>query len=240
MNVHIASEFAYLTARGGIVMPCDGGYVIENAIVRETGDYNAFFANDIDSLDRMRKQVSSRLEHLQDDGDTRIQILSGESPPQLPHTTNCYWISHSTRSPSTNLSRIHPTVEDYWHWYEATARAYPDFLESWWPHEQQSHRIFTAHFKPVWYLRGSTVVARLYRHEALTFTRLFSIVVDQAERGQGYGREVIQNEVAISQRPVVIRAQPRLERFYQQAGFAIDYRMHSVPLQVLGSNNGLQ
>ena len=233
MNIHIQGEFAYITARGGVLLPCEGGYRIENAIVPESGDYNAFYANTFRDVVALRRQAHRQLEQMNDFGDFKITILDGEVPESIDHSICHHWVSHNSNASQGCLQRVHPDPLDYWQWYESAVRGYSDFSESWWLREQESHGIFIAQFKPVWYFKGNSVIGRLYRYDTYSFTRLFSIVVDERERGKGYGREIIMNETAISKGPTLIRAGMTLAPFYSTAGFNVEYAMAQIAEQAL-------
>ena len=60
-NPSVQTELAYVVARGGLLFPCPGGYRVENRIVRETGDYNAFFAHSYADLARLEAAADVRL-----------------------------------------------------------------------------------------------------------------------------------------------------------------------------------
>jgi len=225
MNIHILSEFAYHIARGGVLMPCAGGYRIENPIVCETGDYNAFYANSYADLGKLKRQAAAQLEQMGEKGPFDIQVLDGDVPANIPQTLDHHWVSHGTEPIEANLRRVNPDPDVYWAWYESTVRQYPDFEEDWWECEKISHGIFISQFRPIWYLRRTEVVGRLYRFDTFSFTRLFSMVVDEQERGKGYGVEITSREVAMSRGPVLIRAHTGLKPFYEKSGFAMEYTM---------------
>jgi len=228
MNNHILAEFAYLTARGGILIPCDGGYRIENPIVREPGDYNAFFAHTWADIPEIKKQAQTQLTAMHYQGEYDIHILDGKVPEDIPHQTNAHWVSRKAETPSKKLKRIHPQPGAYWNWYESTVRAYTDFTEDWWQAEKISHQLFIQRFKPIWYLHGTQTIGRLYRFDTTTFVRLFSIVVAPDQRGKGHGREIITREVNRSTAPVYIRARKSLIPFYTKAGFEIQHHIAKI------------
>lgn len=95
----------------------------------------------------------------------KITVLDGKIRDGLDHNIRRHWASYNGKSTQGCLKRFHPELEDYWVWYESTVRGYSDFSEAWWRCEQESHKLFVAQFKPVWYLKGNSVVGRLYRYD---------------------------------------------------------------------------
>ncbi len=212
-------------------MPCDGGYCIENTIVQETGEYNAFFADSYASVRKIKARAMHQLAQMGNSDKFDIHILNGVVPNGIPHHKDAHWVSHGTDPASANLKRIYPEPEEYWRWYETAVRGYCDFTEEWWQSELVSHRIFISQFKPVWYLHGNRVVGRIYRLETYSFVRLFSIVVEDDERGKGYGQEIIVREVNLTKVPVYIRASEDLSRFYEKAGFKVGHYIAKIAQQ---------
>jgi len=73
--------------------------------------------------------------------------------------------------------------------------------------------------------------ATVYRLAVGPVYRLFSIVVEEGERGKGYGSEMIMNETAISKGPTLIRAGLALSPFYRMAGFKVEHVMAQISEQ---------
>jgi len=212
-------------ARGGMLRIHDGGYSFENNLVKELGDYNAFFATAPSDVPSMRAVANARLRVLGSEEPYNIHIINYDENTMEPEKVGNFWISEGADVTCYRLREEIPPEDVYMEWYEKKVRNYTDFDESWWSHEQQSHAIFIKHFRPIWYYLGDIPVARLYRYQSYYFTRLFSIVVEPEFRGQGYGVEMVTREVDRSNVPVYIKAGQHLEKFYMKAGFRICHKM---------------
>jgi len=230
VNNCVWAEFAYYMARGGILQPCPGGFFIQNEIVSELGDYNAFFAHTYQDLMEVNHFCEPIAKEIDPENTYKIHVIDGSTvPDHVDATKNTHWISEGGFDfANLRLHRKQPSPEVYWDWYERQARAYPDFEESWWAQEKISHALFIRNFRPVWYQLEYETIARLYRLDTPFYSRLFSIVVEPTYRGRGHGTEIIQCEVAAEDKPVHIRASTQLENFYAKAGFKPAHTMGEI------------
>lgn len=215
----IETELAYLLARGGELRVLEAGFVVENDLVRELGDYNAFLAYREDDLPAMTAIARARVKALGLSEKFPVTVISPAGPASGDGIA-WFWVSHACEEPAGILEQHLPDRETYWRWYEARVRQYPDFEPAWWQSEKIAHHHFTGQFTPVWYVKEGQVVGRLYRCVTDRFVRLFSVEIESEWRGQGFGTEMIRQEVTRAVAPVYIRAGQRLENFYKKGGFS--------------------
>jgi len=235
----LASEIAISEALGGSATPLRGFVHIHNPHVPWGGDFNRSVgvqAADWGSWRRILSEVVSIHDERGIDPADRFDL----SPPPLAEepwkkrlraqgfrlTTATYLAaSPGSGSLSRPFSLRRPSAGEYRAWYERRERRQPYFEEEWFRRIQPLRSAFSRVFSPYWLSKGAAIVGSVHCAHLDGFSRLFELEIQQAHRGEGYGR-ILLNAIGLEARRrgagfVLVGSGQDTIGFYRRAGFEI-------------------
>lgn len=116
-----------------------------------------------------------------------------------------------------------PSQDEYLEWFQHLAKLRGYYEETWLQAIKPLQTHFIQVFKPYWLIKEGKLIGWVYCANLGRFARLFEVEIEEAYRGQGIGKLLLQAIRAEGNRLgteyILLQAGERLRQFYESAWF---------------------